>query len=148
MHKAADFMPKIHFLGLILSEGDLWKEQRRFALSTLRDFGLGRPIIEPIIRQEIDHLSERLNEYARTGSALDPQPCLMFAVSNVISQLIFGRRFNYGDEEFVEQFTAISKRLSSNNVGWFSPFMVSDWIVSFTKYLPFVSIFQIPALMP
>uniref|UniRef100_A0A914XGX6 Cytochrome P450 n=1 Tax=Plectus sambesii TaxID=2011161 RepID=A0A914XGX6_9BILA len=38
--------------GLIFSDGNLWLEQRRFALHVLRDFGVGRSIMEDNILTE------------------------------------------------------------------------------------------------
>lgn len=38
--------------GVVASNGDLWQEHRRFALTTLRNFGFGRNIIEARIMEE------------------------------------------------------------------------------------------------
>lgn len=129
----------VQFSGLINSEGDLWKEQRRFALSTLRDFGIGRPIIEPKIKEELEYLSERIQNFERTGSSFDPQPLLLCAVSNIVSQLIFGRRFDYDDQEFVDQFTAFSRRVTGSGVGFFNPVLFSERLAAMAVHLPLVS---------
>ncbi len=52
--------------GIINSYGKHWKEQRRFMLSTLRDFGFGKSSMEDMINEEVDffvhHLDEQLKK--------------------------------------------------------------------------------------
>ena len=43
----------VYWTGLLSSEGELWKEQRRFTHTVLKDFGMGRGILEPKIHEEI-----------------------------------------------------------------------------------------------
>jgi len=129
---------KFHGHGVIMSEGNLWKEQRRFALSTLRDFGVGRPLLESKIKEEIEYLVERITTYSDKGLPVDPQRLVTSAVSNIISQLIFGRRFSYDDEEFVRQFMGLSKRSSGDGVSFLSPFLLSDVMAQLLQFIPIV----------
>jgi len=133
------FMPeKTRYHGVIFSEGDLWKEHRRFALSTLRDFGVGRPILESRIKEEATYLTEQFSEYSINGTAFDPQALTTCAVSNIVNHLIFGRRFSYDDKEFVYQFTALSKRASGGGVGFLSPFLLSETLSMLVQAVPMV----------
>uniref|UniRef100_A0A8C5M525 Uncharacterized protein n=1 Tax=Leptobrachium leishanense TaxID=445787 RepID=A0A8C5M525_9ANUR len=49
--------------GIVFARGENWKVMRRFALSTLRDFGMGRKVIESAINEECDSLVEVFQSY-------------------------------------------------------------------------------------
>ena len=48
----------LYSTGLLSSEGELWREQRRFTHTVLKDFGMGRGILEPKIHEEIQVRSQ------------------------------------------------------------------------------------------
>ncbi|NWS40197.1 CP2J2 protein, partial [Probosciger aterrimus] len=85
-------------LGLISSNGHLWKHQRRFTLTTLRNFGLGKRGLEERIQEECRYIVEAFGE--EQGNPFNPHYKITNAVSNVICSVIFGNRFDYHDEEF------------------------------------------------
>ncbi|NWU41770.1 CP2J2 protein, partial [Hylia prasina] len=84
-------------IGLISSNGHLWKAQRRFTLTTLRNFGLGKRSLEERIQEECRYLVDVFRD--EQGNPFNPQHKVTNAVSNVICSLIFGNRFEYHDED-------------------------------------------------
>ncbi|NXA34500.1 CP2CL protein, partial [Eudromia elegans] len=84
--------------GIIFSNNEEWLQVRRFALTTLRNFGMGKRSIEERIQEEAEHLLEEITK--TNGMPFDPTSILSCAVSNVICSIIFGNRYDYKDEKF------------------------------------------------
>ncbi|RVE69525.1 hypothetical protein OJAV_G00078880 [Oryzias javanicus] len=81
--------------GILFANGDSWKEMRRFTLSTLKDFGMGKRISEQKIIEECCWLIEEFDKLQ--GKPFDNTHTISYAVSNVLSGLMFGKRFEYQD---------------------------------------------------
>uniref|UniRef100_A0A3B1JWA8 Cytochrome P450 2F2-like n=1 Tax=Astyanax mexicanus TaxID=7994 RepID=A0A3B1JWA8_ASTMX len=95
---------------VFLDYNSMWKEHRRFALTTLRNFGMGKQSMEERILGETEHLVECLEK--RVGGTMDPQTFFHNATSNIIYLVLFGTRYNYGDETlnmYVKRITELAK---------------------------------------
>ncbi|XP_032047288.1 cytochrome P450 2C4-like isoform X2 [Aythya fuligula] len=86
-------------LGIIFSNNEGWLHVRRFALTTLRNFGMGKRSIEERIQEETEHLLEELRKTEKMP--FDPTFMLSCTVSNVICSVIFGKRYDYKDKKFL-----------------------------------------------
>ncbi|XP_060622746.2 cytochrome P450 2J5-like [Anolis sagrei] len=101
--------PYVKFIGkgkgITFSNGDLWKQQRRFAVGTMRKLGTGRKSMESQIEVDAQKLVEI---FAREkGQPFDPALPIINSVSNVTCIMLFGHRFPLEDENFKELIDAI-----------------------------------------
>ncbi|XP_004412612.1 PREDICTED: cytochrome P450 2C41 isoform X2 [Odobenus rosmarus divergens] len=94
--------------GLLFTNGNRWKEIRRFSLMTLRNLGMGKSDLESRVQEEACHLVEEL----RKTNALPCDPTLILgsASCNVICSVIFQNCFDYTDQTLI----GFLKRLNEN----------------------------------
>lgn len=83
--------------GIIGTDGKMWKEQRRFSISRLRDLGFGKRTMEAVIQTEVDELCAVSLEKDGPGG-LDMKSSLFVPLLNVIWGLVAGKRFYFNDE--------------------------------------------------
>ncbi|NXD44609.1 CP2C5 protein, partial [Copsychus sechellarum] len=96
--------------GLLSNNEKKWRELRRFTLSTLRDFGMGKSSMSQKVQQEAQHLVEVLAKLK--GNAFEPMTTFRYAVSNVICSVVFGSRYSYSDAAFLELLNTIGNYIS------------------------------------
>lgn len=59
--------------GVLFTNGDQWREMRRFTLGTLKDFGMGKRILEEKIIEECQYLIEEFEQHkGKLGSWTPP----------------------------------------------------------------------------
>ncbi|PIO33543.1 hypothetical protein AB205_0144880, partial [Aquarana catesbeiana] len=81
--------------GLVFTNGETWKVMRRFALSTLRDYGMGKRTIEDKISEEAEFLVQTIESHG--GKPFNNQTIINAAVANIIVSILLSRRFEYED---------------------------------------------------
>uniref|UniRef100_A0A8C5QBF5 Uncharacterized protein n=1 Tax=Leptobrachium leishanense TaxID=445787 RepID=A0A8C5QBF5_9ANUR len=85
--------------GVLLARyGTTWKEHRRFTLTTLRNFGMGKKSLENRVTEEAGFMCSRFQ--CEQGVPFDPRFIINNAVSNVICSIAFGDRYDYNDAKF------------------------------------------------
>ncbi|XP_059190863.1 cytochrome P450 2D15-like [Centropristis striata] len=103
---------KAHAPGVVLADYNPgWREQRRFGLMTLRNFGMGKQSMEQRIQGEIHHIINVLEQNVVTGKTLNPHLLFHNAASNVMCQVLFARQFDY-DDEFMKFFVGLFQETS------------------------------------
>ncbi|PKK33110.1 cytochrome P450 2K6 [Columba livia] len=84
--------------GVVFSDGENWKVMRRFTLTTLRDFGMGKKAIEDRVVEECGCLADAIE--SQKGKPLEMTLMMNAAVANVIVSILLGKRYDYKDPTF------------------------------------------------
>ncbi|KAL7863953.1 hypothetical protein AOLI_G00153730 [Acnodon oligacanthus] len=102
---------------LVATYGHSWRQQRRFALHTLRNFGLGKKTVEERVAEEAQYLVKEMLK--QEGKAFYPIHVIMNTVSNIICSVVFGDRFEYDDKQFAKLLEILNEnlRLLASTVG-------------------------------
>ncbi|XP_019627489.1 PREDICTED: cytochrome P450 2D6-like [Branchiostoma belcheri] len=87
--------------------GKKWKYLRRFGLSALRHFGVGKEKMQPIIRRECRVLVSCFKD--QEGRPFEVSRFIQTAVCNVIASIVLGRRFEPDDPNFKEEIERVDR---------------------------------------
>ncbi|XP_040283170.1 cytochrome P450 2C14-like [Bufo bufo] len=116
--------------GIVFSNGENWKVMRRFTLSTLRDYGMGKKSIENKIIEEAECLVQKLKSY--DGKPFDNLTCINAAVANIIVCLLLGHRFDYEDPTILKLMAIINENVRLLGSPWvrlYNSFpLLMDWL--------------------
>ncbi|XP_048375827.2 cytochrome P450 2K6-like [Stegostoma tigrinum] len=93
--------------GVIFSDGKLWQDNRKFVISALRGFGMGKKSIEDRITEEASFLVDVFESHK--GQPFETAQIMYLAVSNIICSIIFGDRFEYNNEVFIHLTSMINE---------------------------------------
>ncbi|KAI1706803.1 cytochrome p450 domain-containing protein [Ditylenchus destructor] len=83
--------------GIIHNEGDIWREHRRFALHVLRDFGLGKNLMQERILDEVTQIINCLKDridHVNKDAEYDIVEHIDIAIGSIINSILFGYRFH------------------------------------------------------
>ncbi|XP_042299559.1 cytochrome P450 2G1-like isoform X2 [Sceloporus undulatus] len=127
----ATLEPTFQGYGVVFANGVCWKQMRRFSLTVLRNFGMGKKTIQDRIEEEAQFL---LAEFRKTKEKpIDPTYYFSQAVSNIICSIVFGDRFDYEDKDFQNLMHMMNNSFREMSTGWAQFY---DTYASFLKYFP------------
>jgi len=86
--------------GILQASGDVWLEQRRFGMRTLRDFGFGRASMEEMILEEAQELCDWLKNQG--GAPVELNRRLSLAVVNSLWRILTGERYDHDDKALLD----------------------------------------------
>ncbi|XP_066452080.1 cytochrome P450 2K6-like [Eleutherodactylus coqui] len=95
--------------GVIFANDDNWKVMRRFTLSALRDFGMGKETIENKIAEESDFLVQKFRSY--NGEPFDNLMIINAATANIIVSILLSHRFAYEDPTLVKLLKIVNENI-------------------------------------
>ncbi|XP_069584382.1 cytochrome P450 2B4-like isoform X3 [Ranitomeya imitator] len=93
--------------GILFSNGENWRVMRRFTLSTLRDYGMGRKDIEIKITEECDCLLQIIRSYG--GKKFNNQTIINAAMANIIVCILLGHRYEYDDPTILKLMNLVNE---------------------------------------
>ncbi|XP_073530078.1 cytochrome P450 2C26-like isoform X1 [Phyllobates terribilis] len=95
--------------GVIAANGENWKVMRRFTLSTLRDYGMGKKGIEEKIIEECECLMQKFRSYG--GKPFNNLTIINAAVANIIVSILLDHRFEYDDPTILKLMRLINENI-------------------------------------
>ncbi|CAL1272925.1 unnamed protein product, partial [Larinioides sclopetarius] len=108
-----------------------WKEQRRFVVQSMKDLGLGKTKIEEDVMDEVNHFVKVLKSH--NGQPTDVKKPLSPSMSNNISALVFGKRYDYDNPDR----QLLDETLDETNE--FVSQISLDFLFPWIRYIPFVA---------
>ncbi|XP_075692283.1 cytochrome P450 2A3-like [Rhinoderma darwinii] len=111
------------------SNMDRWRELRRFSLSTMRNFGIGKRNTEDRIQEEALCLVTELRKTKE--SLVEPRQYISKAACNVLFCIMFGNRHDYEDEELLNVLSLISSTFVLVSSRWGQLYEMFPWIMRF-----------------
>ncbi|GMS93067.1 hypothetical protein PENTCL1PPCAC_15242 [Pristionchus entomophagus] len=122
--------------GVLISDGEVWKEQRRVSLRILRELGLGKNLMEAQINRSIDEMMRQLKATNDGVTPFDMNMPLQLCIGNVINETLFGYHFEYTDTERFEYFNSVVTKHLRNLKDNFFVLIVQAW--PWAKNIPLI----------
>ena len=104
--------------GVLFSQGSYWKEQRRFLLRNLRDFGFGKSEMEDAMLDEVEKLSAELHKDIGMPKSLGNK--LNLSILNALWAILVGENLPLNDPKLLQIVESVNEfiRTSSGLNRW------------------------------
>ncbi|KAM3930497.1 cytochrome P450 2F2-like [Leptodactylus fuscus] len=116
--------------GIASSNGENWKVMRRFSLSTLRDYGMGRKTIENKIIEEAECLVQKIKTFE--GKPFGNFTSINAAVANIIVAILLSKRFDYDDPTILKLMAIVNSNVRLLGSPWIRLYnsfpLLMDWL--------------------
>ncbi|KAF8372532.1 hypothetical protein PRIPAC_78961 [Pristionchus pacificus] len=103
--------------GVINSNGEIWRENRRAAISIMRDFGMGKNLMEEQVRSSVADYTVHLDGIEDKEHVNFRWP-IQVMVANIINDVLFGFRYKYDDcqplMDYVNGFSKMMEDMTQN----------------------------------
>ncbi|KAM4687945.1 cytochrome P450 2C20-like [Discoglossus pictus] len=93
--------------------GQRWSQLRRFTLSSLRNFGMGKKTMEGRVLEEAENLLQAVSKME--GNPFNPLNLLGCAVGNIVSSTLLGEQFPYEDKKLHSLIITTRKHISNTH---------------------------------
>ncbi|GMT23770.1 hypothetical protein PFISCL1PPCAC_15067, partial [Pristionchus fissidentatus] len=126
--------------GVINSNGQSWRENRRHAISILRDFGMGKNLMEEQVKLSITEYLRCLSKI-EDKSKVDMRWPIQLMVANIINETLFGYRYDYDNcdplIDYVVAFNKLITDLSSSLLRFFA--IKFKWV----RHIPIIKYYAV-----
>ncbi|XP_056408473.1 cytochrome P450 2C20-like [Hyla sarda] len=112
--------------------GPRWRSIRRFTMTSLRNFGMGKKTMETRVLEESKYLIQAVSQTG--GKPFEPSMFMASAVGNIVSSVLFGEHFDYQDKKLQELLLSTSRHIR----GITSPLSTLCNVVPILLKIPFI----------
>ncbi|XP_067675718.1 cytochrome P450 2K4-like [Haliotis asinina] len=97
--------------GIVGTSGITWREHRRFAVRTLKELASKSNMLETNVNHEVSQLLASIENEG--GSGFDCKRMVFTAVANVMSSVVFGKRYDHNDPLFLKVLSCMQENVAS-----------------------------------
>ncbi|KAL0121780.1 hypothetical protein PUN28_006919 [Cardiocondyla obscurior] len=102
--------------GVLFTDGDVWRDQRRFILRTLKEFGFGNVTMEDMILNDAVSLTTTIESLGKLGPISNLYNITSIAVLNSLWTLVAGSRYELENPKLTEILSVVNEIVRNTNV--------------------------------